>query len=196
MIELLAIDGIPCFGTNASPLYPLKQVTFLYGPNGSGKSSIAKSLQATQDNGLTPELFDKDFVEQLLRPDQRMPGVFVIRDNDPLVQKRIDQLVGSGPSGGQRQGGEIEQAEKVMDQFSKSISRQEELVSDATDTLTDSSWVKRKALPEPFKQAFRGFLGDSSKNLNEILKVRAETSAHDTKTKDELLETYEQLGRL
>lgn len=194
MIELLAIDGIPCFGTNASPLYPLKQVTFLYGPNGSGKSSIAKSLQATQDNGLTPELFDKDFVEQLLRPDQRMPGVFVIRDNDPLVQKRIDQLVGSGPSGGQRQGGEIEQAEKVMDQFSKSISRQEELVSDATDTLTDSSWVKRKALPEPFKQSFRGFLGDSSKNLNEILKVRAETSAHDTKTKDELLETYEQLG--
>lgn len=190
MIASLSIDHLPCFGTGTPPLQPLRQITFLYGPNGSGKSSVAKGLRAVQEQGLTQELFDKDFVDLLLLPDQRMPGVFVIRDGDPDVQQRIDELAGKQPEGGRRQIGEIEDAENVVNGLEKSIKKQERLVSEAASRLTDACWEKRKKLPQPMQQAFKGFLGDSGKNVAEVHRVRASTSPEGLKTSTELLAIY------
>lgn len=195
MIGSLAIDDIPCFGVGAPALEPLTQVTFLYGPNGSGKSSIAKSLNAIKDPAFTQELFDKDFVELLLRPDQRMPGVFVIRDGGPEVQKRIDELAGKAPGeDGKRQIGEIEKAQDGVDQFKKSIGTQEALVSAATETLAKACWKKRGLLPQVFQQAFEGFRGDAKKNLAEVHNVRKNTNADGLQTEQDLQTSYETLG--
>lgn len=195
MIESLAIDHIPCFGTSAPPLQPLTQLTFIYGPNGSGKSSIAKSLRSVQGQGFIQELFDKEFVELLLRPDHRMPGVFVIRDGDPVVQNRIDELAGMrADDGGPRKSGEIEDAQRAVTQFEKSIGKQEQLVAEATEILTDACWKKRKALPQPFQQAFQGFLGDSKKNVTEVHNVRKTSSEEGVKSREELLSSYKTLG--
>ncbi|MBX8996909.1 AAA family ATPase [Corynebacterium testudinoris] len=195
MIESLSIEGIPCFKPDTPPLQPLTQVTFLYGPNGSGKSSIAKSLNSVHNQEFTQELFDKEFVDLLLRPDQHMPGVFVIRDGDPDVQKRIDQLAGiETDSGKNRQRGEIEEAKALVTTYEKSIANQEQTIATATETLTNSCWKKRKALPELFQEAFNGFLGSSKKNVNEVLNVRKRTTIDDVKSEEELLASYETLG--
>ncbi|WP_180957488.1 AAA family ATPase [Brevibacterium antiquum] len=168
----------------------MKQVTFLYGPNGSGKSSIAKGLRAAQEHGLTQELFDKDFVDRLLLPDQRIPGVFVIRDGDPDIQQRIDELAGKQPDGGRRQPGEIEYAANVVDGLEKSIEKQKRLVNEADSRLSVACWEKRKKLPRPMQQAFKGFLGDSGKNLAEVHRVRASPSPEGLKNSEELLAIY------
>lgn len=195
MIESLTIDHLPCFGPSAPPLQPLSQITFIYGPNGSGKSSIAKSLRAVKGQGFIQELFDKDFVELLLQPDHRMPGVFVIRDGDPVVQTRIDELVGKLANDGEsRNAGEIEGAQKAVTQFEKSMDKQEQLVAKATEILTDACWKKRKALPQSFQEAFQGFLGDSKKNVAEVHNVRNTSSDDGVKSRDELLSSYQTLG--
>lgn len=195
MIESLEIDGIPCFGPGAPPLQPLTQITFLYGPNGLGKSSISKRLNAVEDPRFTQELFDKDFVERLLRADQRMPGVFVIRDGEPEVQKRIDALSGRQSEDGEvREPGEIEVAQKQVTTFEKSSSRQEQIIANARAVLTESCWNKRKALPKAFQQAFQGFLGDSGKNVAEVLSVRRNSSAQGVRSEEELLASYDALG--
>ncbi|SNU02222.1 Wobble nucleotide-excising tRNase [Ruaniaceae bacterium KH17] len=193
MITSLAIDDLPCFGAGAPHLEPLKQVTFLYGPNGSGKSSIAKALEAAQEHDCTQELFNSEFVDLLLLPDHGMPGVFVIRDGDPEVQQRIDQLAGKPLDGGTRQTGEIEQVANNIDGLEKTIARNEQLIRDAVSRLTESCWKKRKELPLPMQQAFRGFLGDSGKNVDEVHRVRRATSSEELRSKEDLLATYETL---
>ena len=195
MIQNVRVDEIPCFGAGSPALEPLAQITFVYGPNGAGKSSIAKKLHATGEIESAPELFDKEFVQRLLRPDQRMPGVFVIRDGDPEVQSRIDELVGATSQDGKNERqGEIEAAEKEVDKLKRTIEKKKQTIEESEVEATSKLWKERKKLPEKLQDAFEGFKGSKEKNFEEAVRIRKTTSDKDVKTEKELLETYDKLG--
>lgn len=196
LISSLAVDAIPCFGSAAKELSPLTQLTFLYGPNGSGKSSIAKALRSHHQNqSVLVELFDKELMERLLKPDQRIPGVFVIRDGSPDVQARIEQLLSGAPdAGGRATLGEIELAEREVTRLTNSIESSQSTISDARSALREACWIKRQALPEVLQQAFTGFLSNKKANLERVLEIQQATTSDNLKDLTELCASYEALA--
>ncbi|WP_342747306.1 AAA family ATPase [Leucobacter massiliensis] len=191
LIESLEIKQIPCFGSSALPLHPIAQITLVYGPNGSGKSSIARAMEAANNPGFQHELFNKDFIDRLLQVDQGIPGVFVIRDGAPEVQERIDALVGVEASESKpAKPGEIRDAERTVEQYEKSIEKQEGLLSEADQVVLEASWKKRVALPSTLQQAFEGYKSDKKKHLAEVHRVRSSTSSDSLKSETALLDEY------
>lgn len=192
MINTIALRPIPCFGTSSGPLEPLEQVAYIYGPNGAGKSSIAKQLYAAAEPALDRELFNKEFVELLLKPDSAIPGVFVIRDGDQDVQSRIDELTGSQSSTDPAAtDGEIATAERDHVRYTTTIGQQKKLIDDANKALKDACWAKRKELPPALHEAFRGFLNDANKHLQQARHIRETTSAESLKTVAEIEDAYD-----
>lgn len=196
LIKSLAVDGIPCFGIASEELGPLTQLTFLYGPNGSGKSSIAKTIRSNfQDESVLVELFDKEFMDRLLQPDQRIPGVFAIRDGSPDVQTRIEQLlIGAPDATGRPTLGEITQAERRLEGLTKSMTSNKCAITNAESVLSKECWKKRKGLPKVLQQAFTGFLSNMRANMEKVLEVQQTTQSENLKDLDELCASYEALA--
>lgn len=195
MIRSLHLNEIPCFGAEAQPLQPIEGLTFVYGPNGAGKSSIAKALESDAESGLQKEVFNKEFVEGLLRPDHQIPGVFVIRDGDPDVQQRLTELLGEKSQDGTVEKiGEVDLAVRKLLGLQKRVEAKEEEISAANQKLKKVCWSKRKALPTELQSSFQGFLNDAQKHLDQVLIVRKSTPTNDLKTATELVRQHQVIG--
>lgn len=187
MIETLELNGLPSFASGSAPIEPLATLSFIYGANGAGKSSIARRLYSTIGPGTTAELYNKDFVENLLLPDNDIPGVFVIRDGDSQTQTRIEELTGK-PERGQSIGsaGAIARAQKNVIKLENSIKAEQEKLKAAENELKKEAWSHRKALDDSLQSCFTGYLNDSTKHLEKVLELRQSEATPNSRPIEEL----------
>lgn len=172
MIEQIATDDLPCFGKQEPPIAGLEQITFFYGPNGTGKSSLARAMAKCQDDNLDVALFNQEFIHRLVSDGEAIPGVFVIRDGAPEVQKRIEELSGGN--------GEIRQEETKHQGLETRIGNSEAALDTSLAELKAACWSKKSELPSSLHIAFDGYRNDRQKHLNRVLSTT--TDDFDDKT--------------
>lgn len=182
MLEQLTITGGACFGAGPLVLKPLQRVNFFFGPNGSGKTTISRALDgqdaATADfvwhdaAPLTIKVYNRDFVNRMLRESSRIPGVFVIGDRSADAERRLGEIEGDA--------GERAQAVDSLSRAESSLEQAKKADTDANASFLSATWSAYKAFTDEnpsLKPAFTGAggVGNSRQTLVDRLLALAPT---------------------
>lgn len=172
MLESLTITGGACFGTTPLELKPLRRVNFFFGPNGSGKTTISRALDGSHEASagfvwhdsapLAIKVYNRDFVNRVLRESSRIPGVFVIGDKSAEAETRLGQIEGDA--------GERAQAVDVLGRVNNSLGQAQKADSDARAAFLQTAWDAYKSFTNAnpsLKPAFAGAggVGNSKQTL-------------------------------
>ncbi|WP_350269036.1 AAA family ATPase [Brevibacterium sp. CBA3109] len=170
-------------------------MNFFFGSNGSGKTTISRafagdeSLDIAHDwNDSVPmaiTVYNRDFVDQVLRESSRIPGVFVLGESSVDAEARLEAI--------EKDGGERQRAHDKLDQAKHSLTDATTKQDIANDDLKSAAWTKYKAMIAEhgaLTSAFtgRGGIGnDSKKLLKELLSMDEPSDDITPPTIDELL---------
>lgn len=183
MLEKLKITGAACFGATPLELDGLKQINFFFGSNGSGKTTISRALDgygtlsthAEWHDGapLAVKVYNRDFVDRMLKESDRIPGVFVIGESSVEAQTRLQEIEGEN--------GERAKALDALERAKKSLQGAQTAHDDAEDAFRESAWEAYKNLTKnnpALEPAFKGQggIGNSKPKLMEKLLALPESS--------------------
>ena len=172
VLQELDVSRIPCFGPGTPKLAPLEGLTLLYGPNGSGKSSIAAKLVEALNSDSRVLLFDQRYINDLMRADTSIEGVFTIRDSSKKTLRRLDEILGSDEGRGKNPG-ELLNLRASIDSKERTRKKKKDELANAESELSDKLWNERKGLPEDLQFAFEGTLGSRAELRDRTLHLRS-----------------------
>ncbi|WBL17835.1 AAA family ATPase [Citricoccus sp. NR2] len=169
----MTITGGTCFGRTPLSVTGLKPASFFYGPNGSGKTTISRAFASYGSFQLEPEwhdgaemtvqVYNRDFVDQILRESNRLPGVFVLGENSVDAQKRLEQI--------QMPGGERDQAVEAFERARSSHATAEDRQRDAKESFKIAAWNRYRALVDEYTTLLPAFTGKRGVDKNKDMLV-------------------------
>lgn len=172
MLRQLTITGGACFGNAPLALDGIKKVNFFFGPNGSGKTTISRALaghpslttQPTWHDGsnLKVKVYNRDFVNGILKESNRIPGVFVVGKKSVKDQRRLETIESEN---GLR---DVANTELINAQLGHT--RAANANSEANESFREAAWkVYQKFITDhpELKPAFtgQGGIGNSKQSL-------------------------------
>lgn len=95
MISKITVKSKATYSDVGIELNP-KKINFIYGSNGSGKTTISRQLAKKEgivwDNSIEMpvEVYNEDFKNNVLRPDNEVDGIFTLGGDEAKVQKDIE----------------------------------------------------------------------------------------------------------
>src|SRR5699024_674448 len=167
------------FGSEPLAVSGLQTVNYVFGPNGSGKTTISRAFHGSETLAVTPtwgaggeysiRVYNRDFVDLVLRDSQRLPGVFVLGEHSVEAEKRLEEI--------QTPGGELERAENALQNIAARVQKAVEAKGEKHASLARSAFSRLKTFmqqhPE-LKPAFSGrggISGDSKKMFDYVLEI-------------------------
>lgn len=193
MITSLIIDGVATYAGSRQEIVGLAEFNYFYGPNGSGKTTISRVIDGSCRNGacqltwlggaaLETLVYNRDFVERVFTEADDLPGIFSLGQKSAQLLLDIEEaktkIAGLAD--------ELTRLQKTLSGEDGEGGKLGELAS-AKITLRDACWTKKENLGSECREAFRGFLNDKSKFVDEVLKQLGENKAK-LRTKDYLQE--------
>lgn len=173
MLQRMTITGGTCFGPDPMTVDGLKLANFFYGPNGSGKTTISRAFaggssvhlkqEFNDDVPMNVQVYNRDFMNQMLRECDRIPGVFVLGEHNVEAQKRIDQIL--------KVGGERDQATDRYERNKTSFQDAQKRQNDAKEELKITAWSKYRALVDKHEALLPAFIGERGVNRNKDMLV-------------------------
>ena len=183
MLQSSQLTGGACFGGGPLNISDLKAVNFFFGPNGSGKTTISRAFAGDEQLALdhtwsdsvpmTPKVYNRDFVDHVLRETSRIPGVFVLGEKSVEAEERLDAI--------EKEGGERDQANERLGQAKSSLEDAISRRNEAYNALKTTAWGQYKDLVGEHSSllpAFRGRggVGNDRGNLLDRLLAMEEPS--------------------
>lgn len=179
LLEEVQVHGGACFGPDPLTISGLQTVNYIFGPNGSGKTTISRAFQGRETLAITPtwgaggehsiRVYNRDFVDRVLRDSQRLPGVFVLGEHSVEAEKQLEKI--------QAPGGELERAENAL----KNIGVRAQKALEAKDEKYTSlakiafsrlkTFMQQNPVLQPAFSGRGGISGDSKKMFDHVLKI-------------------------
>lgn len=179
MLEEVQIHGGACFGPEPLDISGLQTVNYVFGPNGSGKTTISRAFQGRETLAVTPtwgaggdysiRVYNRDFVDRVLRDSQRLPGVFVLGEHSVEAEKQLEEI--------QAPGGELERAENALKNIVARAQKAVEAKNEKHTSLAKNAFSRLKTFmqqhPElqPAFSGRGGISGDSKKMFDYVLEI-------------------------
>lgn len=161
MLQQMQILGGACFGDSPLTISHLNKVNFFFGPNGSGKTTISRAFAGYERLVMQPKwndsipmnikVYNRDFVDRILRESNRIPGVFVIGEKSVEAQARLDAI--------EEEGGERGQASDLLGRAQASLEKAEGRQREADEAIKAYAWDKYKALTKEHPSLSPAFTG-------------------------------------
>lgn len=183
MLREVKIVGGTCFGDSPLRITGLKPANFIYGPNGSGKTTISRAFAGYGSLQLEPEwnagaemairVYNRDFVDQILRESDRIPGVFVLGESSVDAQNRLEEI--------EKPGGERAQAIAKYERAQTSHEDAKERQADAQREFKTAAWKKYRSLVDKHAALLPAFTGQRGvdRNKDMLMKRLLERGAPD-----------------
>lgn len=183
MLQQFTITGGACFGSDPLTVSGLQPINFFFGPNGSGKTTISRAFEQDSNCTIQPSwddsvpmsfsVYNRDFVDRVLRESSRIPGVFVLGEKSVEAEKRLDDI--------QKPGGLRAGAKDELDRAKKSLEEAEKRRDEAYSSFKTAAWQQYKRLRNEnsaISSAFtgRGGVGNDSNKLAAALIEMSEPS--------------------
>lgn len=103
MITRIVIKNVATFDATEHVMEDLGKLNFIFGPNGSGKTTISRVLKTPEKysscslswEGNMPierRVYNSDFVEANFVPEEGMPGIFTLGQEESDTKKKIKDL--------------------------------------------------------------------------------------------------------
>lgn len=175
MLRQMTITGGRCFGHTPLTVTGLRPASFFYGPNGSGKTTISRAfagygsgslqLESQWDDGseMAVNVYNRDLVDQILRESNRLPGVFVLGENNVDAQKRLDQI--------ELPKGERDQAVDAYQRAKASLTDAQDRQSGAKEAFKEAAWSKYRAFIAEHETLLPAFTGKRGVNQSKDMLV-------------------------
>ena len=197
MLQHTRLTGGACFGEDPLTISDLQTVNFFFGPNGSGKTTISRAFAGEESLELehtwsdsvpmTPKVYNRDFVDHVLRETGRIPGVFVLGEKSVEAEERLDAI--------EKEGGERDRAKDRLGEARSSLADAKGRRDEAYEKLKQDAWEKYKALVAEhgsLSPAFRGKGGvgnDRGKLVDGLLAMEAPSDDTSAPSVEDLLES-------
>lgn len=173
MLRGMTIVGGRCFGDAPLSVSGLKPASFIYGPNGSGKTTISRafvgydSLQLTADwhDGaeMAVRVYNRDFIDRMLRESKRIPGVFVLGESSVEAQERLEQI--------EMPGGDREKAQDLYGRTQSSHAAATSRQTEASKKFKGDVWNKYRSLVDKNVSLLPAFTGQRGVDRNKDMLV-------------------------
>ncbi len=183
MINKIEINTIP-FDGNLQSLDALKTFNYLFGANGTGKTTISKLIAAPDtypnchivwENGIPLEtrVYNRDFVERNFNPQSELKGVFTLGETEDATFKRIESVKA-----------DIGKLVDNIKRFTLTLKGEdgdggkESELNQLTTTYKDKFWFQKQKHAKKLSGGLTGYLGDSAKFMNKVLKESENNKAN------------------
>lgn len=157
-------------GTTITPTL----INYFFGKNGSGKSTIARHIR--NKAGITPDIsnlevlvYDQDFINNNIREDAAMPGVFSLSEGNIKIQDRVAELDNK----------RNELREKYSEKQA-AIKQEKEKIPALRNSLESSCWEITADTRNYFQKALMGKRGKKSIFTDALLNVKQPKSQDST----------------
>lgn len=179
MIDAISIEGIATYRGDCAEVRDLAEFNFFYGANGSGKTTISRVIadaashptcSLTWKNGRAMEtlVYNRDFITTVFTEADDLPGIFSLGEDSAKLLSDIEEAKDKV----KRLTKERDQLKVTLDGEDGKTGKRGELVV-AKESLRDACWLKRANLGDACREAFRGFLNDKAKFVDEVLRRQA-----------------------
>lgn len=135
-------------------------INYFYGKNGTGKTTLAKAIGAMGANlpGITPEVFNDDFIRDNIQSYGNIPGVFTISETNAKIKKEIDET--------NRAKSNLEKAQQQDKDKAEALDAQ---LKKATIGAMDAVWKETAEFRKAYPQSLQGYLNNKSKFYQELI---------------------------
>lgn len=156
------------FKNNPAKINPT-YINYFFGSNGTGKSTIARTIRSdkgvTFATGTTAEdykimLYDRDYIEQNVRSNENLPGVYTINSTNAEVQAKINELK--------------KEKETLVENRTNAIKnrdQQEQKLVQLNRQFYSNCWDRTKDFRKAFEKTQNGFKGSKKKFVDKLLKT-------------------------
>lgn len=156
------------FKSNPAKITPT-YINYFFGSNGTGKSTVAKTIRSgkgvTFAIGTTAEdykimLYDRDYIEQNVRSNENLPGVYTINSTNAEVQAKINELK--------------KEKETLVESRTNAIKnrdQQEQKLVQLNRQFYSNCWDRTEDFRKAFEKTQNGFKGSKKKFVDKLLKT-------------------------
>lgn len=176
MINSINIKKTATFDISGETIGNLSKFNYFFGSNGTGKTTISRVIDnenvfsdcyISWDNGakLNTLVYNSDFIEKNFEESKDLEGVFTLGEENVKIKNQVANI------------------KQTIDDISKGIEglkttlkgedgeggKKKEL-SELDEELKEKCWAQKQKYDSKFKEAFKGYRGNSKKFMQKVLK--------------------------
>lgn len=181
MLKKYTLRNTEAFGDEVI-LDNLNKINFIYGPNGSGKTTLSNSFRFAKDENCdwTPGdnfkilVYNRNFVEEILRESNQLPGIFVLGEENVEKQKRLDEI--------NKPNGELSKVKDAISRHYSSIQQLKSTLENEKNKFYNIMWGFKNLehYNDELSPTFEGYNGSKKKFAEKCIEIYHEDTEYES----------------